>query len=264
MKINCSCTVWIGLIFFEKYLVSATSDEEIVQPFPDGFIKRLCNITYQTKPDVVRVFHNANYISANVPNLLQNLNVNYEGPLLEIRDFNYELQLLREIGKNNALKSVNVILLKNNIKPVVQNGLRIVRKTMEKKHLNKYIMLIETIVLSEVNWLEKLFETFWGKRIVNIIVMYHLNEMTNIFTYRPFTEHGFQITNITDLDDNNLFAEKLYNLHGYNITSSMNNVLNLAEIVNGSDGVSFKGADANVAELLAERSVLFMVKAPRS
>lgn len=61
-------------------------------------------------------------------------------------------------------------------------------KTMKRKPWHKFVVLIENIRRNaDDNWLEKLFEQFYNKRVLDVMIIYYDKEL--IFTrYNPFVE----------------------------------------------------------------------------
>lgn len=126
--------------------------------------------------------------------------------------------------------SVNLLILKTNNQKTIQNGLRIVRKEMPRKHRCKYIVIIETIESFEKNWLKTIFKSFWDKNVLDVIIIYRFNGIINIFEYTPFIENRSQtsendvhVQNVSTRADNEHFSEKLNNLQGYHLTAAIGN-----------------------------------------
>lgn len=211
----------ISFFTFWTVLVAEAIPIETFKPLSDSFIKRFCDIAQQTGPDVVRVFYDNSHKTTNLPNILRYLNSQPIAHLLEVSDYSYELELWQQpfFNYTNTYKSVNLMLISDNYETTLENEIKIVRRKMERKCLSKYVVVIENYVFLEANWLNKLFVLFWSRYILDIIVMYHVEGVVNIFTYNPFMENGFQIQNVTLAEDGEMFPQKARNLNGYNLTS---------------------------------------------
>lgn len=157
---------------------------ETFKPLSDSFIKRFCDIAQQTGPDVVRVFHDNSQKTTNLPNILRYFNSQPIAHLLEVSDYSYELQLWQQpfFNYTNTYKSVNLMLISDNYETTLENKIKIVRRKMERKCLSKYVVVIENYVFLEAHWLNKLFVLFWSRYILDIIVMYYVEGVVNIFT----------------------------------------------------------------------------------
>lgn len=205
---------------------------EAYKPFPARFIKRLCDIAYQTKPDVVRVFYNNTKKTTNLPNILRYLNSRPVTHLLEVNDYTNELALWQQpfFNYTNNYKSVNLMIISDNYETTIENEIQIVRRKMERKNLSKYIVVIENYMSPEENWLNEMFKLFWSRYILDAIVLYHVEGVTNIFTYNPFMENGLQAQNLTSAEDREMFPQKARDLNGYNLTSVLRIVQNTVNV----------------------------------
>lgn len=214
MNIVCFLSLWLGTLS----VTNKTFANQILEPLPNIVIDRICNTISKTLPlpDVVRVFFNQKYCTTNVSKLLRCLHSTHSGYLVDVKDFDYENEMQQQQPSNN-LKSVNVIVLRNNSVESIAHGLKIFRKNMEKKHLSKYMVVIESVINTGEYWLKNVFEAFWRKQILDIIVFYYERGIANIYTFNPFSARGFQIYNVSAVEDSDMFPSKVRNIHEYKL-----------------------------------------------
>lgn len=216
MKIVRFLSLWLGTLLF----ANKTFANRILEPLPNIVIDRLCNISRALPPpDVVRVFFNRKYSTLNVSKLLRCLHSTHSGYLVEVKDFTYEIESQEQQQSTtiNNLKSVNIIVLGNNSMESIADGMRIVHTKMEKKYLSKFMVVVESVVISGEYWLKNVFEAFWRRQILDIIVFYYEREIANIYTFNPFSAQGFQIYNVSAVADSEMFPSKAQNIHGYKL-----------------------------------------------
>lgn len=254
---GCSFRIWI--VFLSFFVLESSSTDVKFQPLSEGFIDRLCDISMITQPDVIRVFYDKSHPTENVHSILRKLNRVSAGFLLEVNNFDYEIKQLHTLGSSNFYKSVYLMILRRNSEQIIDKSMQMVRKTMRKKNLTKFIVVIEVVVLSEVKWMDNIGETFWDKHVINVIVMcFSLEGATQIFSYDPFEKSGLQIRNLTNLEDAVKSTRTINNLHGYNLTVSLAPIPIRAVIQRDEYNriTGYKGIDVIAANLIGQRCVI--------
>lgn len=254
---GCSFRIWI--VFLAVFVLESSSTVVKFQPLSEAFIDRLCDISIITQPDVIRVFYDKSHPTENVHSILRKLNRISAGFLLEVNDFDYEIEQLHTLGSSNFYKSVNLMILRRNSEQIINKNMQMARKTMRKKNFTKFIVVIEVVVFSELKWMDNIGETFWDKHVLDVIVMYSsLEGASKIFSYDPFEKSGLHIRNMTNFEDAVISTRAINNLHGYNLTASLSPIPIRAviqkDVYNRITG--YKGIDVIAAKLIGQRCVV--------
>lgn len=93
---------------------------------------------------------------------------------------------------------------------------------MKNKEYTHYaIVFTEKINLDSFdNVLEPIFNEFWERQVLNVIVVFWTNKL-NCFTYSPFGKHFLIPFNVNETNPERLFYDKTINLNGHKLKVGM-------------------------------------------
>lgn len=148
-------------------------------------------------------------------------------------------------------KTLTVFVMPNNDKKTTNQFLSVLAKRKERKYLNQFFIIVETVDGHDLTWLQLFFEQFWKKYILNVS-LFLCNRTANHFTYNPFIENGKKVINVTMNSSINipiLLSQKMQNIYGHQLNITVIPVTNRI-IINENSPFNYDGVDGNAAELV--------------
>lgn len=168
--------------------------------------------------------------------------------------YNYSIE--QEININPyAKKDIGIELYSLNI---VQNtremNFAYAKRKMKNKELTRYVIVFTDKLNAESfgRKLETIFEEFWQREILNVIIVFWTNEL-KCFTYTPFDEITLIPLSINETDPKQLFYDKTRNLNGHEIRLGMLSDTERCEIVETKTQTKFKGLDGLLVSLIMKQ-----------
>lgn len=182
----------------------------------------------------------------NIDNLLR---IFSNSTTIYVKTFQGELSKLKD--SKNLIKSskVHVFLAQNTEK--AENVVQLINKRVYTKYYQKYFLIIQEAFIEDLNWLEKIFQDFLKKEVLNVVVIFSNSGKMYSFTYNPYTPDGFKLINLMGkYCETEYFYEKLFNLYGHRLTISM--LTDNIKSVKSKNG-KYKGTDGYLAETIEQR-----------
>lgn len=124
---------------------------------------------------------------------------------------------------------------------------------MKNKEYTYYAIVFTEKVASNSfdNELNQIFNEFWQRRILNVIIVYWTDQL-NCLTYTPFGEHFLISLNVHETNPERIFYDKTINLNGYQLKVGLFQD-ERAKIAFNSEKPIMKGIDGGFGGLVIKR-----------
>lgn len=181
--------------------------------------------------------------------LIENLNVQIDSVPIEIEGAHkWSVQDFTQYRE-----TLTIIIVENNTLSTIKSFMSRLHRRKERKHFNKYLIVIERVFLS-IDWMRYMFDMFWDKLILDVIVMHtDRHRSIQLTTYNPFVSQQFQIYNVTNYLESrtNLYTSKVDNLNGFKLDIHLMPIPVRLEFDNAKDKP--RGIDGHMAEIIREK-----------
>lgn len=128
------------------------------------------------------------------------------------------------------------------------------KRKMKNKELTRYaIVFTEKLHLESYDRkLENIFNEFWERQILNVIVIFWTDEL-NCFTYTPFSDPLLIPLNLNETDPKRLFYDKTRNLNGHEIRLGMADDSKRVKIIKTDNKTILRGYDGGFGGMIMKR-----------
>lgn len=193
----------------------------------------------------------------NIDNLLR---IFSSSSTIYVKTFQGELLKLKNVQNLRKNGTVHVFLVQNT--KTAKNVVQLINRRVYTKHYQKYFLVIQEAFIEDLNWLEKIFQDFFQKEILNVVAIFYNSGKMYSFTYNPYTPHGFKLINLVGKScSTEYFYEKLFNLYGHRLMISM--LTDNIKSVKSENG-KYKGTDGYLAETIGQRWIKLRFFVPAS
>lgn len=243
----------IVLVIFIKFQIVKNKIPEVrddlytpsfpLKAFEFIYEKIVCNGTRNIN---FYVNHTETSNQLNIDNLLR---VFSNSSSIYVKTFQGELSKIKDVQNLKKNGTVHVFLVQNTNK--AKNVVELINRRVYTKYYQKYFLIIQEAVIEDLNWLERIFQDFFQKEILNVVAIFYNSEKMYSFTYNPYTPNGFKLINLMGKSCNTeYFYEKLFNLYGHRLSISM--LTDNIKSVKSENG-KYKGTDGYLAETIGHR-----------
>lgn len=168
----------LTFVISKMALIPLLTVQGMLPGFPREYLKFVHDVIFQANASNVNVVISREYSSFSTSFL--DLVVNGENI------YPVSIQTFQEWNNSSSLKTVIMHIISDNSDDSFNVSSSILYKKMKRKSLYKFVVLIEnTNRNADDKWLEKLFEQFYNKRILDVMIIYY--DKALVFTrYNPF------------------------------------------------------------------------------
>lgn len=201
---------------------------------------------------VIRLVVNCVTITTTAQHILHTLNTNCMTAAVKVM-YAMEFRKLSE-SLHRFERSAFVFVLAD----VAQFSAQLFNRRLEAKEFQYYFVVVDGLVDDRADpsrqWLRTMFDAFWQKQVLNVVVIFNAGDGLRWFTYTPFADHGVDLIAI-DATTAELFYDRLNNVGRSEIVIAMNRDEVRAVPQTDFEKNGFSGVDGMVAEIIREKYI---------
>lgn len=219
----------------------------------DDDVSALLRIVEKSNPNLVKIVHDETAETTNILSQIVhriNNNENRDNAIpINIDTFEAKGAVNPIINLLQNYTTFTVIIAANNSKGKIEAIMSGIDKRQHRKHLNKYLVVFQSIQSNVTDWSRKVLQLFWKLYVLDVVLFYRDENALELKSFNPFQSRVIDFNVNTSV--NELYASKLLDLNGHEFNVLLLDVVFI--LVPKANGTGYEGVDGNMIEFFGQK-----------